>query len=84
MSTSKAAKKVTKLSDSLDALEAQLEPLLSQSLVETAAGLETLQEAKLHTLLPYLINDLIFSELKSVIHAYIWLRGDSLSAYSWC
>ena len=62
MSSSKT-KKLTRLSESLDALEAKLEPLLSQSLVETAAGLDTMQEAKIHTVLPYLVNDLIFSEL---------------------
>ena len=59
---SSKTRRLTKLSDALDALEDKLESLLSSTLVETGASLETLQEAKLNTVLPYLINDLIFSK----------------------
>ena len=49
------------LADSLDDLEVILEPLLAQSLPETVVGLETIQQAKLQVVLPYLVYDLIFS-----------------------
>lgn len=63
MSTSKKKMiaKVASLSDSLDQLEAKLEPLFMQTLPETLVSLDTLQQAKMQVLLPYLINDLIFS-----------------------
>lgn len=49
------------LGDSLDDLEAIIEPLLAQTLPETVVGLETIQQAKLQVVLPYLVYDLIFS-----------------------
>ncbi|KAF8910068.1 hypothetical protein CPB84DRAFT_1764539, partial [Gymnopilus junonius] len=42
-----------------------VEPLFSQTLPETLVGLEPLQQAKLQTVLPYLIYDLVFIYLKS-------------------
>lgn len=60
--TSKYLSKLTVLTTSLDNLESELEPLLSQSLAESLVGLETIQQAKLQTLIPYLIYDLIFSK----------------------
>lgn len=59
--TSKIKTKLAALSASFDDLETQLEPLFSQSLPETIIALEPLQQAKLQTLLPYLVYDLIFS-----------------------
>ncbi|KAF7966003.1 hypothetical protein HWV62_40509 [Athelia sp. TMB] len=53
------------LGDSLDDLEVILEPLLAQSLPETVVGLETIQQAKLQVVLPYLVYDLIFIYLKA-------------------
>ncbi|KAF7972207.1 hypothetical protein HWV62_18698 [Athelia sp. TMB] len=53
------------LGDSLDELEIILEPLLAQSLPETVVGLETIQQAKLQVVLPYLVYDLIFIYLKA-------------------
>jgi exosome complex protein LRP1 len=59
-------KKLSALSNSLDDLEAILEPLFSKSFPETVLGLETIQQAKLQTVLPYLVYDLIFSKLTSI------------------
>lgn len=60
-STSKVSAKISALESSLDELEAQLEPLFAQTLPETLAGLEKIQQAKLQVALPYLVYDLIFS-----------------------
>ena len=59
----KALSRVQALSGSLDELEKQLEPLFAKPLPETLGSLETIQQAKLNVVLPYLINDLIFSAL---------------------
>lgn len=59
--TEKAKAKLAILSSSLDDLEAHLEPLFAQTLPETVLGLEPIQQAKLQTVLPYLVYDLIFS-----------------------
>lgn len=61
--------KLATLGDSLEDLEALLEPLLSQSLPETVVGLETIQQAKLQVVLPYLVYDLIFSTYKPLFFA---------------
>ncbi|TFK41892.1 Sas10/Utp3/C1D family-domain-containing protein [Crucibulum laeve] len=63
--TTQAKAKLATLSSSLDELEAQLEPLFSQALPETTVGLEPIQQAKLQTVLPYVVYDLIFVYLKS-------------------
>jgi len=63
--TIKLKAKLTTLSSSLDDLEAHLAPLFSQTLPETIVGLETIQQAKLNTVLPYLVYDLVFIYLKS-------------------
>jgi exosome complex protein LRP1 len=60
--TSKIKAKLAKLNDSLSELESMLEPILSQSLPETMIGLEHIQQAKLQTVLPYLVYDLVFSK----------------------
>ncbi|EJD03743.1 C1D-domain-containing protein [Fomitiporia mediterranea MF3/22] len=57
--------KVNALSHSLDELEKTLEPLLSKPLPDTLSSLDTLQQAKLQVVLPYLINDLVFIYLKT-------------------
>jgi hypothetical protein len=59
--TNKVKAKLAALVSSFDDLEAQLEPLFAQTLPETLVGLEPLQQAKLQTVLPYLVYDLIFS-----------------------
>lgn len=59
--TNKVKAKLAALSASFDDLEAELEPLFSQTLPETIIGLESIQKAKLQTVLPYLVYDLIFS-----------------------
>lgn len=66
--TSKLKARLDTLFSSLDELEDYLEPLLSQSLPETIVGLEPLQQAKLQTVLPYLVYDLIFSGRLHLIH----------------
>jgi exosome complex protein LRP1 len=59
--TNKVKAKLAALSASFDDLEVELEPLFSQTLPETIIGLESIQKAKLQTVLPYLVYDLIFS-----------------------
>ena len=63
--TSKIKSKLAALSTSFDDLEAHLEPLFSQAFPETIIGLEPLQQAKLQTLVAYLVYDLIFSSVSS-------------------
>ncbi|PFH52292.1 hypothetical protein AMATHDRAFT_2295 [Amanita thiersii Skay4041] len=67
MSTDSAKVKATfaNLSSSLDDLEDLLEPLFAKTLPETIVSLEPIQQAKLQTVLPYLIYDLIFIYLKT-------------------
>lgn len=50
------------LESSLDDLEAVLAPLLGTALSETVTQLDLLHKAKLQVLLPYVVNDLVFSE----------------------
>ena len=73
-STKKLLPKAKSLVESLDELESKLEPLLSHPLGENLASLEKLQQAKLNVLLPYLINDLIFSKSVALYHRYILIR----------
>ncbi|KAF5384924.1 hypothetical protein D9615_001125 [Tricholomella constricta] len=63
--TNKAKAKLATLSSSFDDLEALLEPLFAQTLPESIVGLEPIQQAKLQTVLPYLVYDLVFIYLKS-------------------
>ncbi|KIM47560.1 hypothetical protein M413DRAFT_439227, partial [Hebeloma cylindrosporum] len=63
--TTKLKAKLATLTSSFDDLESLLEPLFSQTLPETLVGLESIQQAKLQTVLPYLVYDLIFIYLKS-------------------
>jgi exosome complex protein LRP1 len=58
--SSKLTAKLDTVNACLDQLEAELIPLLSQSLPETAVNLSAIQQAKLHVLLPYLTNGLLF------------------------
>jgi hypothetical protein len=59
--TAKVKSSLSSLSNSLDELETELEPLFAQSLPEFIINLDKIQQAKLQTVLPYLICDLIFS-----------------------
>ena len=63
--TSKLRKKIAKLNKSLDELESQLEPLFAQSLDETLLGLDTIQQAKMQVIIPYVVYDLVFGGLYS-------------------
>ncbi|KAF5352705.1 hypothetical protein D9756_005859 [Leucocoprinus leucothites] len=63
--TNKIKAKLANLDSSLSDLESSLEPILSQSLPESIIGLEVIQQAKLQTLLPYLVYDLVFIYLKA-------------------
>ncbi|KAL1748929.1 Sas10/Utp3/C1D family-domain-containing protein [Schizophyllum fasciatum] len=63
--TAKVRAKVAALSASLDKLERELAPLLDRPLAETLAGLEPIEQARLQTLLPYIIYDLSFIQLKT-------------------
>ncbi|KAI0095229.1 hypothetical protein BDY19DRAFT_1044799 [Irpex rosettiformis] len=64
-STNKVLARLSVLDDSLDELEAQLEPLFAQTLPETIIGLDKIQQAKLQVDLPYLVYDLVFIYLKT-------------------
>jgi exosome complex protein LRP1 len=59
--TNRLKANLSTLGESLDGIEARLEALLAQTLPETIVGLETMQQAKLQVVLPYLVYDLIFS-----------------------
>ncbi|KAJ7044982.1 Sas10/Utp3/C1D family-domain-containing protein [Mycena alexandri] len=63
--TTKLKAKLAFLDSSLSALESSLSPLFAQSLPETTVGLTSIEQAKLQTLLPYLVYDLVFIYLKS-------------------
>ncbi|KAG9313974.1 hypothetical protein JVU11DRAFT_4750 [Chiua virens] len=63
--TAKIRSKLTKLDKSLDDLEFQLEPFFAQSLPETLLALDTIQQAKLQVIIPYIAYDLVFVYLKS-------------------
>ncbi|KAG6854157.1 hypothetical protein C0991_010068 [Blastosporella zonata] len=63
--TEKAKGKLATLTSSFDELEELFEPLFTQTLPETVIGLEPIQQAKLQTVLPYLVYDLVFIYLKS-------------------
>ena len=67
MSKKKLLSKVSALNNSLDELEEKLELILSKPLDDTISGLETLQQTKLLVLLPYIINDLIFSKIANIL-----------------
>ncbi|RDX51191.1 C1D-domain-containing protein [Lentinus brumalis] len=64
-SSDKLLVRLANLNDSLDDLEDQLEPLLSQTLPESLLPLETIQQVKLNVAIPYLVYDLIFIYLKT-------------------
>jgi hypothetical protein len=58
--------------NSLDDLETGLSTLLSQSLSEVVLGLDTIQQAKLQVVIPYLVYDLVFGPsqtLTPLLHA---------------
>ncbi|KAG6331964.1 hypothetical protein ID866_7127 [Astraeus odoratus] len=63
--TAKLRHKITKLNKSLDELESQLEPLFLQPLAETLLGLDTIQQAKMQVVIPYVVYDLVFVYLKA-------------------
>ncbi len=68
ISTRKVSSKVDQLSIALDDLESQLQPLLSQSLPETIISLDTLQQANLQVLLPYILNGLVVGMWNTASH----------------
>ncbi|KAI6048049.1 hypothetical protein EDC04DRAFT_2556139 [Pisolithus marmoratus] len=61
----KIRKKIAKLNKHLDELESQLEPLFSQPLAETLVTLDTIQQAKMQVIIPYVVYDLVFVYLKA-------------------
>jgi exosome complex protein LRP1 len=58
--TLKIKRRLSTLAGSLDELETGLAALLSQSLPELILGLDTIQQAKLQVVIPYLVYDLVF------------------------
>ncbi|KAI9460473.1 hypothetical protein BJY52DRAFT_256338 [Lactarius psammicola] len=63
--TLKIKRRLSALASSLDELETGLAALLSQSLPELVLGLDTIQQAKLQVVIPYLVYDLVFVYLKT-------------------
>ncbi|KAJ7103019.1 Sas10/Utp3/C1D family-domain-containing protein [Mycena belliarum] len=63
--TTKLKAKLDSLTASLSGLESTLAPLFAQTLPETTVALTPIEQAKLQTLLPYLVYDLVFIYLKS-------------------
>ncbi|KAJ3750903.1 Sas10/Utp3/C1D family-domain-containing protein [Lentinula detonsa] len=65
--TQKAKSRLKVLSSSLDEVEAAIAPLLSgeQTLPEILLTFDSLEQAKLQTVLPYLVYDLIFIYLRT-------------------
>ncbi|KAF8347005.1 hypothetical protein F5887DRAFT_71718 [Amanita rubescens] len=63
--TAKLKSRLSALASSVNDLEELLEPLFAQSLPESIMALEPMQQAKLQTVLPYLVYDLIFIYLKA-------------------
>lgn len=61
--TNKLRARVATLDKLLDDFDGQLDDLLARSLPETLLGLDTLQQAKLQVTIPYLVCDLVISEL---------------------
>lgn len=58
--TLKTKKRLSTLATSLDELETGLTALLSQPLPDLIHGLDTIQQAKLQVVIPYLVYDLVF------------------------
>lgn len=58
--TLKIKRKLSTLNSSLDNLENSLTALLSQSLPDLVIGLDSIQQAKLQVVIPYLVYDLVF------------------------
>jgi exosome complex protein LRP1 len=56
----KVRRKLSALTKSLDDLETILASLLSQSLPDLIIDLDTIQQAKLQVVIPYLVYDLVF------------------------
>lgn len=60
--TTKIRSKLARLDESLDELESKLEPLFAKSLPETLLALDTIQQAKLQVIIPYVVYDLVFGK----------------------
>ena len=71
--TTKFRSKLAKLGKSLDELESQLEPLFAQSLPESLLALDTIQQAKLQVIIPYVVYDLVFG--KRVAYSTVRIRA---------
>ncbi|KAJ7146272.1 Sas10/Utp3/C1D family-domain-containing protein [Mycena epipterygia] len=63
--TTKLKSKLDSLTASLSTLESTLSPLFAQTLPESTVALAPIEQAKLQTLIPYLVYDLVFVYLKS-------------------
>jgi exosome complex protein LRP1 len=81
--TLKLKSQLTNLGASLEELEDVLEPLFGQSLPESLVSLDPIQQAKLQTVIPYVLYDLVFSMRPSpgfrhsvhISSAYLKLKG---------
>lgn len=69
--TLKIRRKISTLASSLDDLETSLTALSSQSLPDLVINLDTIQQAKLQVVIPYLAYDLVFSPSYFSLHAFL-------------
>jgi hypothetical protein len=76
--TTKLNSLLSTLNSSLRELEAHLEPLFAQPLPELVPKLHTIQQAKLHVVLPYLIYDLLFSAFEPSRSTLVLTRFSSV------
>jgi hypothetical protein len=67
--TLKIKRKLSTLANSLDDLETNLTALSSQSLPGLVIGLDTIQQAKLQVVIPYLVYDLVFGPSHSTCYS---------------
>jgi exosome complex protein LRP1 len=82
--TTKYRSKLAKLDKSLDELESQLEPLFAQSLPESLLALDTIQQAKLQVIIPYVVYDLVFGKRACSVLERTAPGADVLFARSQC
>ncbi len=69
--TLKTKRKLSTLTNSLDDLETSLTALSSQYLPDLVIGLDTVQQAKLQVVIPYLVYDLVFGLPSSYVQVFL-------------
>jgi hypothetical protein len=73
------------LDDNVDDLEEVLQPILATTLLKSSNKLPVMDKAKLHVLITYTLESLIFCMSHYSLHALlILMKFGSLSAAPWC